>query len=303
MIRGLTLRASALLLVAILGGLVAGERAEAAASSCTLATNGIIFSSYDPVTKSAVTSVGTMSVTCIGNGRDNLVLELSGGSTGSCTTPRQMRRGAASLAYQLFIDAAGTNAWCTGSGAFAIPLDFRTTGTQTVSLSYYGRVFSNQQPTASGVYTDNLTASLKQSGVTLATAGVVASGAVSATCSVSNAALGFASYSFDTAADSLTNLDVNCTVGIGYTISLGAGGNPSGSVRRMAGPNGNLLSYGLFSNSSRTLPWGDGGLMGGRVSGTGTGASQMVPVYGRISAGQNVPAGTYADTVVVTVDY
>ena len=36
---------------------------------------------------------------------------------------------------------------------------------------------------------------------------------------------------------------------------------------------------------------------------TGTGAAQILSVYGRIGAGQNVPAASYSDTVVVTVTF
>jgi spore coat protein U-like protein len=85
-------------------------------------------------------------------------------------------------------------------------------------------------------------------------------------------------------------------------IELSAGGAASFSPRAMAGA-GSSLSYNLYLNAARTTIWGDG--TGGTsrygpvtpVSGVGV----TVPVYGRAPAGQNVPIGTYADTIVVTV--
>ncbi|MFM6073490.1 MAG: spore coat protein U domain-containing protein, partial [Dolichospermum sp.] len=39
------------------------------------------------------------------------------------------------------------------------------------------------------------------------------------------------------------------------------------------------------------------------VSHTGTGNASNITVYGRIGRGQNVPAGSYTDTVVATVTF
>ena len=36
---------------------------------------------------------------------------------------------------------------------------------------------------------------------------------------------------------------------------------------------------------------------------TGTGANQDIDVFGRVTAGQNVPTGSYADTVVATITF
>ena len=66
----------------------------------------------------------------------------------------------------------------------------------------------------------------------------------------------------------------------------------------------NLLSYNLYTDSARTSVWGDGTGSTNTIGGTGTGGSQAVTVYGRVSLGQTgVPAGSYADTVAVTITY
>lgn len=47
---------------------------------------------------------------------------------------------------------------------------------------------------------------------------------------------------------------------------------------------------------------------GGNTSGTGvdhtgTGTATSINVYGRVTAGQNVPSGSYSDTVVATITF
>jgi spore coat protein U-like protein len=70
----------------------------------------------------------------------------------------------------------------------------------------------------------------------------------------------------------------------------------------------NSLSYNLYFSSAYTQVWGDGS--SGTVRGTATlfvspGAPRTVSgaIYGRAPAAQDVAAGTYADTIVVTVTY
>jgi spore coat protein U-like protein len=63
------------------------------------------------------------------------------------------------------------------------------------------------------------------------------------------------------------------------------------------------LAYNLYMDASRTTVWGDG------TSGTSyfffaeQNFGRDIPVYGRTPLGQNIPAGSYSDTVVVTVEW
>ncbi|MGH7452609.1 MAG: Csu type fimbrial protein, partial [bacterium] len=63
-----------------------------------------------------------------------------------------------------------------------------------------------------------------------------------------------------------------------------------------------LINYSLFSNSGRTMNWGD--TVGtDTVSGTGTETAQSLTVYGRIPPQATPSPGTYNDTIVVTLTY
>ncbi|HEV2867255.1 MAG TPA: spore coat U domain-containing protein [Allosphingosinicella sp.] len=285
-----------------LAAMVAPAPAEAAIT-CTVTTAGITFSAYDTVNKPAVDSTGTITVACQGgSGAESLSLNLTGGAGGSCTS-RQMRNGAASLGYQIYQNAARTSNFCDAGSRMDIVIDFASGPNQSRNYLIYGRVTANQTPATWGSYSDTLTLTVKKGGGTVGTGSVPVNGSVSPTCSVSSGTLGFGTYASASAALSTATVSVNCSSGAPYQVSLGPGQNVSSSVRRMAGPGGSFLTYQLYSNSLRTLAWGDGTALGAKVNGTGSGSAQSLTVYGRVPAGQSVRPGSYSDSVLVTVDY
>jgi spore coat protein U-like protein len=103
--------------------------------------------------------------------------------------------------------------------------------------------------------------------------------------------------------DGSSTITATCTNGTTYTIGLDAGSfaGATTSTRRMTGPSAAGLSYSLFSDSGRTTNWGN--VAGSWVSGTGTGAAQVLTVFGRIPANQTALIGNYTDTVTVTVTF
>jgi spore coat protein U-like protein len=62
------------------------------------------------------------------------------------------------------------------------------------------------------------------------------------------------------------------------------------------------LSYRLFSDPARTRVWG-GRANSVQVRFDGSSNARELTVYGRIPAGQVVPAGSYSDAVTATVDF
>lgn len=107
---------------------------------------------------------------------------------------------------------------------------------------------------------------------------------------------------------------VTCTTGDAISIDLDQGGNPgTGSsatvpVRQMVSGGTNLLAYSLFWPSAA----GAGGAVTATVWGTGggtsfgysaTGVQQTINVFGSVAKGQNVPGGSYSDTVNVAVNF
>lgn len=131
-------------------------------------------------------------------------------------------------------------------------------------------------------------------------------------CTISTAALAFTNYD-PIVANASSNLDgtgtvtVTCTLNDAVQITLGQGANAdTGStdaapLRRMLAGAGEFLSYSLFSDSGRTVVWGNDATVD--VETTGTGVAEVHTVYGRVSSGQNRPAGSYSDTVAATVTF
>lgn len=126
---------------------------------------------------------------------------------------------------------------------------------------------------------------------------------VNATCTIEATDLDFADYT-TVQLDGQSQIEVTCTNSAQWNIGLDAGIFPAATVttRAMTGPAGAHINYELFSDPAHTTNWGD--TVGtDTVSGVGTGAVEVVGVYGRIPAAQNPAVGGYADTITATVTF
>ncbi len=99
---------------------------------------------------------------------------------------------------------------------------------------------------------------------------------------------------------SLGTLQVQCSPNVSPVLTIGSGANDNAGKRRMAS-NGNTVAYRLFSDSARTNEIS----IGQQLSlGTMSTAAVAVPIYARVtSAGQILAAGSYTDTVQVTLTW
>lgn len=112
------------------------------------------------------------------------------------------------------------------------------------------------------------------------------------------------------ATDVSGTVTVHCTKNTSYTLTLGEGTNAaSGSTcaapsRQMSAGSTDRLAYAIYSNLGRTTVWGcDASNQVSGLDSDGPSTYTTHTLYGRATAGQNVAAGTYTDTVVVTVTY
>lgn len=135
-----------------------------------------------------------------------------------------------------------------------------------------------------------------------ATATMAVSATVLSFCTIAALPLAFGNYTsaLTTANSTLT---VACTTGTPYNVGLdvGTGTGATVSTRKMSFLT-NTLSYGLFSDSARTVQWGPA-IGTNTVPGTGTGLPLALTVYGQIPAGQLAAPGAYLDTVTATITY
>jgi spore coat protein U-like protein len=104
--------------------------------------------------------------------------------------------------------------------------------------------------------------------------------------------------------DQTTTLSVQCTPATAYNIGLdaGTGVGATEALRKMTGPGAATVDYTLYQNTGRTILWGNT-VPTNTVAGTGNGAAQSYTVYGRVPAQTTPGAGSYVDTITVTVTY
>lgn len=126
-------------------------------------------------------------------------------------------------------------------------------------------------------------------------------------CNVSATDLAFGVYDPSAADNEQTStITVTCTKGTEYDIGLNAGTTSGATVttRQMVDiVSSDLINYSLFSDPGRTVNWGDT-VSTDTVNVVGaTGNAENHTVYGRIPTGQYVTAGSYSDTITVTVTY
>lgn len=154
-----------------------------------------------------------------------------------------------------------------------------------------------------------------QADAATATANLTVTATVSSACSINSGTLNFGSYdpvviNSSAGVDLLASgsVAVQCTLLATAVVTLGQGSHANtGStdavpLRRMLNTtSSNYLSYSLYQDVARLVVWGN--TAGTGLSYIGTGLSTPVLVYGTVAKGQNVPSGTYNDTVVATITF
>jgi spore coat protein U-like protein len=100
--------------------------------------------------------------------------------------------------------------------------------------------------------------------------------------------------------DATGTLSVTCTLAVAYSVSISAGGSNNFSQRLLGG----RIRYNLYTDVTRLVIWGEGKPGDGTATMGGVCVAKCsLTVYGRIPGGQTAPAGTYNDSVVVTVTF
>ncbi len=95
-------------------------------------------------------------------------------------------------------------------------------------------------------------------------------------------------------------LAVRCSPGATPALTIGAGANDQAGVRRMVS-GGNAVPYRLYTNAARNDEIGIGRSL---ALGAASSAAIVVPIYARATnSGGILPAGSYADTVQITLSW
>lgn len=107
--------------------------------------------------------------------------------------------------------------------------------------------------------------------------------------------------SLTNALNSSSAIQLECPSNTQWQLGLSNGVNAVGTTRRMRNQS-NYVTYELYQDTARTKRWGNTA-NSDTYTGTGGANTIVVPVYGRVPAQNNVPAGAYNDTITVTLSY
>lgn len=311
------MRCLALLLLA-LSALLATP--EAAAQACTASVPALDFGNLTtPLPQSDVAR--TVTISC-SSGAANDTARICMGIQPSGSPRLLQGPGGASIGYEIYADAGHTQVWDDSPlRTVMVALDGAGNGSATVTL--YARMAGGSSP-ASGLYQapapGEMVFGLVKPGSSPCSSGgntgsftgtafdarVLVNGA----CDITAAPLldfGAVGGGTSPQVDGALQLTAQCTSGLPYAIALNAGQVPGNTIadRRLGldGTGPGVIGYQLYLDSGRSQLWGDG-TTGAVYDGTGTGADQAITVYGRVPAGQPLPAGgTYRDTVTATIVY
>ena len=129
-------------------------------------------------------------------------------------------------------------------------------------------------------------------------------------CSVSSLPLNFGAYDplSDSPADTEGSIAVDCDEAPPPLVTISLGPSPSSgsfdprTMNRFGGSD--RLSYNLYTDAPRRQIWGNGTGATVRLSRkVNKNSTWNAEVYGRILPGQDVSAGSYADTLSVIIDW
>jgi spore coat protein U-like protein len=102
---------------------------------------------------------------------------------------------------------------------------------------------------------------------------------------------------------------VSAPSGVTFSVALGSGVHPSGDHRNLQRVGGvEKIPYNLYQDAACSIPWGDSDSSAtfpsaSGVSAVGTGRGEPITIYGKLVLPELLPAGTYGDTVLVTILY
>lgn len=295
---------------------------------------GIAFGSIDPIVPANTDSQSTLSYNCTSNVNTNyyvtVCFNITAGPLGVSAGNRQFSGPGGNLLFQLYSDAARTQAWgAVNDATFTTPavanFYLPKNASQGGSIPIYARFFGGQANATPGTYTTNFAFSnvqitgILQTGPGIGscgTSGTDAAGfssfAVNATliksCTVTATNLDFGAQNFtatNVAPVGNGSVSVTCSKGTTYTIGLvpnSTGAATGAGTMAGTGSNTDKVPFQLYSNPALTTAWGNTPGTN-TIAGTGTGAVQAaLPVYGKVPSANYTP-DSYADTVTVNVNY
>lgn len=309
----------------VLAVLLTAASADAFAQTCSVAMQDVLFGNIDVTSGQPSDVNGSMTISCSGWSTPYIRICINLGWPDGGVDNRAMTGPASTrLRYEIYSDPGRTTAWYASyeSGHRVVSPDVAlSNGAGSVTVPYYARVFNGQSASPTGDYATFYSSGAENIKVYGYTTTPPACGTISDTatypfyvratvvpnCNVSASNIDFGQSGFIDSPVSATGLITStCTKNSPYALALsaGTGAGATAAQRRMTRSGGSeTLAYTLYRDSGRTQVWGDGTGGSGTVSNTGTGAVQTTTVYATLPVQNAPPAGSYVDTIIVTVTF
>jgi len=283
------------------------------------------FGDIDLTTGAVFNLTANLTATCTGipGNQIRFCPNIEGGTGGHASgDPRHMLNGVNQLNYNIFRNGSFTNTWGSRFWPFSNPpqprLTLNASGNGSRTRPVRVRIYGGQTTAPLGLYSTSFTGANtlfsydyftgQNCGAIGTTNGVQVPFTIQAnhigSCTVTATDMNFGSLTLLTAnSDATSTVSVTCTSGASYNVGLNGGlsGATNPTLRKMT-LGVNEITYGLYQNAARSTPWGDT-IGTNTVVGTGTGSAQTLTVYGRIPPQTTPIAGSYSDTIIVTVTY
>lgn len=140
------------------------------------------------------------------------------------------------------------------------------------------------------------------------TAVIAVSATVRKNCLISTTPVAYGSYD-PIGANATTPLDASgtvvltCTKGTAASIGLDSGANAQGPTRRMRNGATAYLTYELYQDNAHTIVWTNNGRGMMSIPAAPSKNPRSFTVHGRVAGAQDVPIGSFNDSVVATVNF
>ncbi len=297
------------------------------AQSCNFSytpSSSMDFGNIDVTDNTVFDTTITLNITCTGGNNRNVRVcpSISSGTGGAISTTRYLLNGANQMTFNIYQDSGHGTIWGSYFWGFAplpptIDLRLPPAGTGTATATLYARINAGQTTLPAGTYSSAFSGSHTRFAYAYRNVGNCnAIGSTNATqvpfsvttANVASCNVTATNLDFGPVNNLSGNLDVNgsasvtCTNQLPYKVLLDDGLTGTGPTSRRMTLGGNHVTYGLYRDAARTLAWGDTSGVNS-LSGTGSGNAQTIDIYGRVPPQTIPPAGTYSDTIVITVEY
>jgi spore coat protein U-like protein len=293
-----------------------------AAISCSVTASGLAFGDVTSALLANQTSstTGTISFNCTGftaNSTATVCLSLD---TYNSSNTRSMTSGSNTLNYQIYQNSSYTTRWGDRADGFVVTafVSTNSSGAASGSATMYAQVLTGQTTLPAGSYSQSIVGgsnnelaaangtSTPCTSITSNTKGIsfTTTATISNLCNISASNLDFGSVAnLSTSVAGTSSITLQCTNGDAYNVGLNAGSGGGATITNRLMTNGSYtVTYSLYQNNAHSAVWGNT-IGTNTVSGTGSGGSQILTVYGLVPVQTAPAAGTYNDTVIATVTY